>query len=787
MKGDNMFELKKLYKSLIFPVVVIIFCVYSFVTLNSIKYEYTNQDYSYFMEIRDHFESAMMESFAFSKSFENKEEQQKYLDYSKMNFNSLQYIKPLEYDVSTLMEETKVAKYSSKTEHNFYNELLSQYDDIESFKRQNNLNKLRSYGMYNELDSYFNLIRDEINRHGFYTTSNNFSFFKSLGFLMENVMNDIFLCVVFLIAVFANEMNFKSLKLDTISVSSKKLVYARLVKYVVFFAVVILSMIVGNIIYSVVNGFPMGSAHDMILKTVTNLKTHSPITMNVNSMALALKYIGTGFLIYSIAMILYEIFRRYMKQSLSIIVVLSIYWIISFISRRYNLSFSLNSFHDFGNVSIAVPIVLALFIVCLILVNNNRYKLIYYNFSKTYSKIDIKNILQLDFAKIMRSKLYKYFGVLTVAVVVLFCFNTIKYKNIKSRDDLQTIDISIDVAKINVKNNPKDKGDKQELIKLENFKKSYVNRADNPAEYYSNMLLYLNSLNSKVEFGVDWIDPSTSRSNENRVNYFIGNNLKPDSSYELVSNEIEQSLLSNKKLSLYKTKQHYPTEQKGLIGIVISMYENGIIPAFTLIICLIFTLEFKKERSNGTLKLAFVNEWKKDVWKSKQINSFVLSAGMYIVILAISIIIGLFNGGLGEKLYPVFCYDYSYNGVVEGVFRASSGFIFPMILINILIILLVVSFSNMMTTFIKNETVNIIATTFLIVLGIIVSYFGTLGKFFLLNPFSSLDSLMILKGGYNYLNEFSFSNPIYNVIMIVFYIVVFNLISMKRMKGDINA
>ena len=129
---------------------------------------------------------------------------------------------------------------------------------------------------------------------------------------------------------------------------------------------------------------------------------------------------------------------------------------------------------------------------------------------------------------------------------------------------------------------------------------------------------------------------------------------------------------------------------------------------------------------------------------------------MYIVILAIAMIIGLFNGGLGEKLYPVFCYDYSYNGVVEGVFRASSGFILPMILINILIILLVVSFSNMMTTLIKNETVNIIATTF-------------------------------LKGGYNYLNEFSFSNPIYNVIMIVFYIIVFNLISMKRMKGDINA
>lgn len=298
------------------------------------------------------------------------------------------------------------------------------------------------------------------------------------------------------------------------------------------------------------------------------------------------------------------------------------------------------------------------------------------------------------------------------------------------------------------------------------------------------MFLYLNS---KWGFDVEWIDPSTSRSNENRVNYFMDNNLKPDSSYNIVSNEIEQSLLSNKKLRLYKSKQHSPTEQRGLIGNVISMYENGIIPAFTLIICLIFTLEFKKERSNGTLKLAFLNEWKKDVWKSKQVNSFVSSVGMYIVILAISMIIGLFNGGLGEKLYPVFCYDYSYNGVVEGVFRASSGFILPMILINVLIILLVVSFSNMMTTFIKNETVNIIATTSLIVLGIIISYFGTLGKFFLLNPFSSLDSLMILKGGYNYLNEFSFSNPIYNVIMIVFYIVVFNLISMKRMKGDINA
>lgn len=779
-----MFELKKLFKSLIIPIIVIILCVYSFITLKNLHLDYYNQDYAYFMQIRDRFEDTMMESFALSKSSDNKEEQQKYLDFSKMNFNSFQYIKPLEYDVSMLMEETKAAKYSSKTEHNFYNELLSQYDEIESFKRQNNLNKLPSYGMYNELDSYFNLVRDEINRYGFYTTSNNFSFFKSFGFLMENVMNDIFLCVIFLVAVFTNEMNFKSLKLDTISVSSKKLVYARLVKYVVFFAIVIFSMILGNIIFSVIKGFPMGSANDMILKTVTDLKIYSPVTMNVNSVVLALKYIGTGFLIYSIAMILYEIFRRYMKQNISIIVVLSIYWIISLLCRRYNLSFSLNIFHNFGNLSILVPILFLLMTFCLIIVNNNRYKLIYYNFSKTYSKIDIKNILQLDFAKIMRSKLYKYFCVLTVVVVVLFCFNTIKFKNIKSRDDFQTIDMDIEAEKINTQNNPKEKEYKKTLINLENFKKSYVNREDNPVEYYSNMLLYLNSKRGYVEEG---IDPSTSRTNENRVNYFIDNHLNPDSSYELVSNEIEQSLLSNKKLSLYKTKQHDPTEQKGLIGIVISMYENGIIPAFTLIICLIFTLEFKKERSNGTLKLAFVNEWKKDVWKSKQINSFVLSAGMYIVILAISMIIGLFNGGLGEKLYPVFCYDYSYNGVVDGVFRASSGFILPMILINILIILLVVSFSNMMTTFIKNETVNIIATTFLIVLGIIVSYFGTLGKFFLLNPFSSLDSLMILKGGYNYLNEFSFSNPIYNVIMIVFYIIVFNLISMKRMKGDINA
>lgn len=779
-----MFELKKLYKTLIIPIIVIIFCVYSFITLNNIYYDYYIQDYKYYREVMGHFENTMMESFVLSKSSDNKEEQQKYLAFSKMNFNSLQYIKPLEYDVITLMEETKAAKYSSKTEHNFYDELLSQYDEIKSFKQQNNLNKLENDIMFREFDTYFNLIRDEINRYGFYTTSNNFSFFKSFGFLMENVMNDIFLCVVFLIAVFANEMNFKNLKLDTISVSSKKLVYARLVKYVVFFAVVILSMIVGNIIYSVVNGFPIGSANDMILKSVTDIKINMPITMNVNSMILALKYIGTGFLIYSIAMMLYEIFRRYMKQSLSIIVVLSIYWIISLLCRRYNLSFSLNSFHNFGNLSILVPILFLLMTFCLIIVNNNRYKFIYHNFSKTYSKIDIKNILQLDFAKIMRSKLYKYFCVLTVMIVMLFCFNTIKFKNIKSKDDLQTIDMDIEAAQINVQNNPKDRGFKQTLINLENFKKSYVNRANDPAEYFNNMLVYLNS---KWGFDVEGIDPSTSRTNENRVNYFIDNHLKPDSSYELVSNEIEQSLLSNKKLKLYKTKQHAPTEQKGLIGNVISMYENGIIPAFTLIICLMFTLEFKKERSNGTLKLAFVNEWKKDVWKSKQINSFVLSVGMYVVILAISMIIGLFNGGLGEKLYPVFCYDYSYNGVVEGVFRASSGFILPMILINILIILLVVSFSNMMTTFIKNETVNIIATTFMIVLGIIISYFGTLGKFFLLNPFSSLDSLMILKGGYNYLNEFSFSNPIYNVIMIVFYIVVFNLISMKRMKGDINA
>lgn len=161
---------------MIIPILVIILCVYSFITLKNLHLDYYNQDYSYFMKTRNTFENTMMESFAISKSSENKEEQQKYLDFCKMNFYSLQYIKPLEYDVSMLMEETKAAKYSSKTEHNFYNKLLNQYDEIKSFKQQNNLNKLPSYGMYNELDSYFNLIRDEINRHGFYTTSNNFSF-----------------------------------------------------------------------------------------------------------------------------------------------------------------------------------------------------------------------------------------------------------------------------------------------------------------------------------------------------------------------------------------------------------------------------------------------------------------------------------------------------------------------------------------------------------------------------------------------------------------------------------
>ena len=186
-----MFELKKLYKTLIIPIIVIIFCVYSFITLNNIHNDYYLLDYKYYEQVRGHFESTMMESFVFSKSTENKEEQEKYLDFSKMNFNSLQYIKPLEYDVSTLIEETKAAKYSSKTEHNFYDELLRQYDEIKSFKHQNNLNKLASDEMFRELNPYFNLIRDEINRYGFYTTSNNFSFFKSFGFLMENVMNDI--------------------------------------------------------------------------------------------------------------------------------------------------------------------------------------------------------------------------------------------------------------------------------------------------------------------------------------------------------------------------------------------------------------------------------------------------------------------------------------------------------------------------------------------------------------------------------------------------------------------
>ena len=111
-----MFELKKLYKSLIFPVVVIIFCVYSFVTLNSIKYEYTNQDYAYFMKTRNNFENTMIESFVLSKSSDNKEEQQKYLDFSKMNFNSLQYIKPFFTSKHSILREIipfYLANYSS--------------------------------------------------------------------------------------------------------------------------------------------------------------------------------------------------------------------------------------------------------------------------------------------------------------------------------------------------------------------------------------------------------------------------------------------------------------------------------------------------------------------------------------------------------------------------------------------------------------------------------------------------------------------------------------------------
>ena len=80
MKGDNMFELKKLYKTLIIPIIVIIFCVYSFITLNNIYYDYYIQDYKYYREVMGHFENTMMESFVLSKSSDNKEEQQKYFD-----------------------------------------------------------------------------------------------------------------------------------------------------------------------------------------------------------------------------------------------------------------------------------------------------------------------------------------------------------------------------------------------------------------------------------------------------------------------------------------------------------------------------------------------------------------------------------------------------------------------------------------------------------------------------------------------------------------------------------
>ena len=64
----------------------------------------------------DHFENTIMESFVFSKSAENKEEQQKYLDYSKMNFNSLQYIKPFFTSKHSILREIipfYLANYSS--------------------------------------------------------------------------------------------------------------------------------------------------------------------------------------------------------------------------------------------------------------------------------------------------------------------------------------------------------------------------------------------------------------------------------------------------------------------------------------------------------------------------------------------------------------------------------------------------------------------------------------------------------------------------------------------------
>ncbi|MDU7501390.1 MAG: hypothetical protein E7K75_02375, partial [Finegoldia magna] len=63
-----MFELKKLYKSLIIPIIVIILCVYSFITLINLHNDYYLLDHKYYAQVRGHFESTMMESFAFSKS-----------------------------------------------------------------------------------------------------------------------------------------------------------------------------------------------------------------------------------------------------------------------------------------------------------------------------------------------------------------------------------------------------------------------------------------------------------------------------------------------------------------------------------------------------------------------------------------------------------------------------------------------------------------------------------------------------------------------------------------------
>ncbi len=780
-----MFELKKIYKTIILPIIVIVFCIYSFTSVNKIKYDFVEQDIKYFQKINNAFESITFESYGISQDSKNADEKKTYLSFSKKNFYLHQYLNPLIYDINLLQNETEISKYKTKTEHNFYTELSEKYEDLKSYRKKNNIDKLQGLNSLRELDPYFDLIKHEIDRYGFYTTSYNYSFWKSFSSSMKSMMTDGFVCVIFLLAIIMNEMNYKNVKLDVISKNSTKLMYTRLLKYAIFFIIAMLSLVVGNLIYSKVNGYPIGSPEDMILNYIFNPKLEATTLVNTTTIGIISKIIYTSFIIYSIFMIVYEILRRFMKFGYSLIAIIVLYVAIVIVAAKYYIPISVGQFVHLGEFSWIFPALCIALFVILCIVNKKYTKFVYYNYSKSYNKIDIKNLLQIEYAKLIRNNVYKIICISLVIAAVIGVFNGIKYKNILAKDDYKTLQYDLDVQEENVKNNPGDNSFKHMLAFYEGFSQSYKNRINDPGKYYDDLITYIdfNSLSSQSENTY----AGTIRASQNRVNYFKDNNLKPDSKYTIVSGEIEPSLFSQDKFSLYKTKLRSTTEQRGLIGYVIYMYESGILPLFSIILSLVFTFEFKKEKSRGSLKLSLVNQDRDKILKTKQLSSFIASSVMYFVLIIVVMIMGLLNGGIGEKLYPIFCYQYTDGLIMEGVFKASANFLLPMILINVLIIVLVISFSNMMTTFIKNETVNVIATTVLMAIGIAISYIGTFGKFYLINPFSSMDSLMILKGGYNYLNSSGYSNPIFNVISILFYIVLFNVISRRKMKGDINA